>query len=207
MLQYLPNLRALDLSYSKNLRKMPDFGDIPNLERLSLEGCVKLEQIDPSIGVLRKLVLMNLKDCKKLVSIPSNIFGLGSLECLNLSGIPKVLKNTRKLDKLDSSKSSSHSTSSILKWTTFCFHSSYPKDLAICLLCSLRSLSCLHSLEISFCGLSQLPDVIGYLPCLEALYLGGNNFEILPSLRELSKLEYLDLQHCKLLKSLREMLK
>jgi hypothetical protein len=58
-------LKALDMSHSKNLRKMPDFGDIPNLERLKLKGCEKLVQMDPSIGVLRNLVVLNLKDLQK----------------------------------------------------------------------------------------------------------------------------------------------
>jgi hypothetical protein len=37
---------------------MPDFGDIPNLEELNLNGCIKVVQIDPSIGVLRKLYFL-----------------------------------------------------------------------------------------------------------------------------------------------------
>ncbi|WJX50777.1 hypothetical protein P8452_37032 [Trifolium repens] len=69
--KYLLSLRTLDLSNSKNLRKMPNFEGVLNLERLSFEGCVKLMQIDPSIKVLRKLVFLNLKDCKNLVYIPN----------------------------------------------------------------------------------------------------------------------------------------
>lgn len=208
MRQYLPNLRTLDLSHSKSLRKMPNFGEVPNLERVSFEGCVKLVQMGPSIGVLRKLVYLNLKDCKKLIIIPKNIFGLSSLECLNLSGCSKVFKNPRQLRKHDSSESSSHfksTTSSILKWTRIHFHSLYPyahKDIASRFLHFLLSLSCLNDLDISFCGISQLPNAIGRLRWLERLNLGGNNFVTVPSLRKLSRLAYLNLQHCKLLKSL-----
>jgi Leucine-rich repeat (LRR) protein len=57
-------------------------------------------------------------------------------------------------------------------------------------------------LDISFCGLRKIPDAIGCLRWLERLDLGGNNFVTLPSLRELSRLVYLDLEHCKLLESL-----
>lgn len=187
---------------------MPNFGEVPNLERVSFEGCVKLVQMGPSIGVLRKLVYLNLKDCKKLIIIPKNIFGLSSLECLNLSGCSKVFKNPRQLRKYDSSESSSHfqsTTSSILKWTRIHFHSLYPYahiDIASRFLHSLLSLSCLNDLDISFCGISQLPNAIGRLRWLERLNLGGNNFVTVPSLRKLSRLAYLNLQHCKLLKSL-----
>jgi hypothetical protein len=60
----------------------------------------------------------------------------------------------------------------------------------------------LRKLDISFCGLSQLPDAMGCLRWLEELNIGGNNFVKLPSLRELSKLVHLNLEHCKLLESL-----
>jgi len=191
------------MSHSKNLRKMPNFGEIPNLERLKLEGCEKLVLVDPPIGVLRNLVVLNLKDCKNLASIPNNIFGMSSLKDLNLSGCPKVFKNQRRLKKFDSSESSSHfqsTTSSIFKWTTLIRFRS--KDSTTCLLRSLLSFSCLRKLDISFCGLSQLFDAIGCLRCLEELNLGGNNFVTLPSLKDLSKLLCLNLEHCKLLESL-----
>nr|ALN97041.1 disease resistance protein [Caragana korshinskii] len=203
--KHLPNLRTLDLSHSKNLIKMPGFEEVPNLEELHLEGCVKLVQIDPSIGVLRKLVVLNLKDCKNLMGIPNNIFGLSSLEDVNLSSWSKMFKTPIwHLKKLDTSESASHSqsTSSIIfKWITLPFHSLNPRAHTG-LLPSLLSLSCLCVLDISFCGLNQISNAIGCLYWLEILNLGGNNFVTLPSLKELSKLVYLNLQHCKQLKSL-----
>jgi len=183
---------------------MPEFGEIPNLEQLNLEGCVQLVQIDPSIGILRNLVSLNLKDCKNLRSMPSDIFGLSSLEDLKLSGCSKLFINPRHLRQL---KSALHSqpTTSIFKWIMSTFHSLHPKqhkDLASCLLPSLHSFSCLRELDISFCGLNQIPDSIGHISCLQRLNLGGNYFVTLPSFRELSRLVYLNLEHCKLLKSL-----
>ncbi|CAK8577142.1 unnamed protein product [Lathyrus sativus] len=169
--KYFPHLRSLDLSHSKNLEKMPDFKYIPNLERLSFEGCVKLVQMDPSIGVLNKLVFLNLKDCKNLTSIPNNIFGLSSLECVNPFGCPKMFNNQR----------------------IFNISENLPFFI---------SFSSLVELDISFCGLSQLPDAIGCLSWLEDLNLGGNNFVTLPSLKELSRLVFLNLEHCTLLESL-----
>ncbi|CAJ2637840.1 unnamed protein product [Trifolium pratense] len=161
----LPNLRTLDLSFSKNLMKIPDFGQVPNLKRLNLEGCVKLVEI--STGLPKKIVFLNLKNCKSLISIPNSISGLYSLEYLNLCSCSKA-NNSMHLE-----------------------------------LPSLASLSCLREVDISFCGLSELPeDTIAGLPCLQRLSLGGNNFVTLPSLRELSKLVYLNLENCKLLKSL-----
>ncbi|RHN61937.1 putative TIR domain, winged helix-turn-helix DNA-binding domain-containing protein [Medicago truncatula] len=208
--KYLPNLRTLELRNSKSLIKVPDFGEIPNLERLNLKGCVKLEQIDPSISVLRKLVYLNLEDCKNLVTIPNDLFGLTSLEYLNLSGCYKAFNTSLHLKNyIDSSESASHSQSkfSIFDWITLPLQSMFPKEnldmgLAIpsCLLPSLPSLSCLRKLDISYCSLSQIPDAIGCLLWLERLNLGGNNFVTLPSFRELSKLAYLNLENCMQLK-------
>jgi len=70
------------------------------------------------------------------------------------------------------------------------------------LLHSLHSLCCLRNVDISFCHLSQVPHAIECLHWLERLNLRGNNFVILPSLKKLSKLVSLNLEHCKLLESL-----
>ncbi|XP_058730509.1 disease resistance protein RUN1-like isoform X2 [Vicia villosa] len=167
----LPNLRTLDLSYSENLIKMQDFGHVTNLERLNLEGCVKLVELDPSIGLAKKLVFLNLKNCTSLICIPNCIYHLNSLEYLNHCSCSEAFNNPCHLELL-----------------------------------SLASLHALCELDISFCGLSQLPaDTIGGLHCLQILNLGGNNFVTLPSLAQLSELAYLNLEHCMLLKSFPEL--
>jgi hypothetical protein len=62
----------------------------------------------------------------------------------------------------------------------------------------------MSSIDISFCGLSQVPDAIGCLRQLQSLNLGGNYFVSLISLNlnEFSKLVYLNLDHCMFLESL-----
>ncbi|AES76839.1 putative winged helix-turn-helix DNA-binding domain, toll-like receptor [Medicago truncatula] len=202
--KYLPNLRTLDLRHSRNLEKIIDFGEFPNLERLDLEGCINLVELDPSIGLLRKLVYLNLKDCKSLVSIPNNIFGLSSLQYLNMCGCSKVFNNPRRLMKsgISSEKKQQHDIRESashhlpgLKWIILAHDSSH-------MLPSLHSLCCLRKVDISFCYLSHVPDAIECLHWLERLNLAGNDFVTLPSLRKLSKLVYLNLEHCKLLESL-----
>ncbi|XP_061350529.1 disease resistance protein Roq1-like [Gastrolobium bilobum] len=211
--KYMPNLMSLDLSHSKNLMKMPDFGEVPNLEELILEGCTKLVQIDPSVGLLRKLAYLNLKNCKNLVGIPNNIVDVTSLLYLNLSGCSKMFSNhlpwhEEHLKKLGISETASHlqSTSSTFERLLLPFHSSNSrtdKDSATWLLPSLPCFSCLTILDLSFCYLQQIPEAIGTLLCLTFLNLEGNNFVTMTcSLKELSKLVYLNLSHCKHLKSL-----
>ena len=62
-----------------------DFNEIPNLEKLVLEGCINFRSLHPSIGVHKKLTFLNLKGCKNLRSLPSK-FEMESLEILILSG-------------------------------------------------------------------------------------------------------------------------
>jgi hypothetical protein len=140
------------------------------------QGCVKLVQIDSSIGLLRELVFLNLKNCENLICIPNEISGLTALKYLNLCGCSKAFNNPKARE-----------------------------DFSSYVLPSLPSFSCLSELDISFCRLSQIPDALGCLTWLERLNLRGNNFVILPSLQDLSKLEYLNLEHCKQLTSLPEL--
>jgi len=217
-LQPLPNLTRIDLSHSKNLIMMPSFLEIPNLENLYLKGCIKLVQIDPSICSLTKLFELNLLDCKNLVSIPKNIFGMSSLKNLNLSGCTKLLSNQllkrqrqiEHLEMLDNKETTTQfqSTSLINKALkpSFQFSIFRKREESVGLLLSLLShQSCLKYLDLSFCNLIQIPDAIGWLHCLEKLNLGGNNFVTLPSMKELSRLRDLNLQHCKQLKYLPEL--
>ncbi|KAG7940992.1 hypothetical protein I3843_16G015300 [Carya illinoinensis] len=84
-------LKLIDLSDSRNLILTPDFTGFPNLEKLILQGCTRLEKVDPSVGALERLILLNLRDCKCLCSFPHEI-NLKSLEILILSGCSR-LKN------------------------------------------------------------------------------------------------------------------
>jgi len=202
MSQYLPNLRRLDLSHSRKLEKIIDFGEFPNLEKLKLEGCIKLVELDPSIGLLSKLVYLNLNDCKNLASIPNNIFGLRSLEDLNMYGCSKVFKNLMHLKKpgISSKKKKNKKKHDIRESAS---HSSFPTPKTnTYLLPFSHSLYCLRNVDISFCRLNKVPDSIECLHWLEGLNLRRNNFVTLPCLRKLSKLEYLNLEHCRLLESL-----
>ncbi|BFG40929.1 hypothetical protein CerSpe_272030 [Prunus speciosa] len=49
----LPNLKCMDLSWSRNLATTPNFTSIPKLQVLNLKGCENLVQIHPSIVFLK----------------------------------------------------------------------------------------------------------------------------------------------------------
>jgi len=198
---------------------MPDVGEALNLELLDLEGCLQLREISPSIGLLKKLAILNLKNCKNLISLPNTILGLNSLEYLNVSGCSKLYnnklldesRNTKHLKKLCLVEAPIHfqSTSSFMKkmllWPLDLLYSRAQRDSGSCLLPSSPTLPCLRELNLSFCNLVQIPDAIGKLSFLERLNLKGNNFVTLPNLKNLSRLYYLNLQHCKRFKYLPEL--
>ncbi|MED6140665.1 hypothetical protein PIB30_095480, partial [Stylosanthes scabra] len=203
----LHNLTHMELCHSKNLVKIPNLSQAPNLEKLNLYGCVKLVHLDASIGSLEKLSFLNLGNCKNLVNIPNSIFHLNSLQILSLSGCSKLFKyqlleKPRKSEQLNTCQSvQTHMTSSICKTLTRPLHfisSTRRRANSVGLLFpSWSHLSALTYLDISFCNLVQIPDAVGNLRCLEWLNIGGNNTVTLPDcIKELPKLRELNLQYC-----------
>ena len=157
---------------------MPSFLEIPNLEYLNLEECLKLLQIDPSICILKRLSELNLKDCNNLVSVPYNIFDLSSLKLLNLSGCPNLLNNkllegkrhTEHLKILDNKEGTTQYqlTSFIYKVLKLQLGFSIfrkQEDSVGLLLPLLSRLPCLQHLDLSFCNLLYIPNAIGWLHC------------------------------------------
>ncbi|XP_059429156.1 disease resistance protein RUN1-like [Corylus avellana] len=100
----LNKLKVLNLSYSKNLTKSPNFLRVPHLELLILEGCINLVELHESIGHLKGLVLLNLNGCKNFKKLPRSIYTLKTLERLNLSGCLKLDKLPEKFENMTSSK-------------------------------------------------------------------------------------------------------
>ncbi|MFS7959032.1 putative leucine-rich repeat domain superfamily [Helianthus anomalus] len=102
----LPNLKILNLSWSKNLIKTPDFEGLPCLERLILCGCDSLEEIHPSIGYHKRLVFVNLSWCSRLKRFPPIIHmkkleTLTLLACRELQQFPDIQSNMDSLVTLN----------------------------------------------------------------------------------------------------------
>ncbi|KAL7163731.1 hypothetical protein ACSBR2_039785 [Camellia fascicularis] len=180
----------------------PDFTTFPNLERLILEGCAGLVNLDPSIGILRRLICLNLKDCKILNSLPSDI-QLETIVVLNVSGCSKVenisvnfgyMKCLSELD-LDGigvselPPSIEHLANLVLlSLSNSKKLRSIPDNI-----CQLKALS---SLNVSGCSkLDKLPQYMGALDCLKDLHLDQTAIRQLPSsIGLLKKLKTLSLE-------------
>ncbi|KAF3457218.1 hypothetical protein FNV43_RR01875 [Rhamnella rubrinervis] len=187
----LYNLKSIDLRDSSEIRKLENFSLFPNLEQLILDWCDDLEEIDPSIRVLKRLTSLSLINCGSLKSLPTSMGGLKSLKVLNLTGCSSLgdlpegfVRSDEELD-VTGHELQSHGWKNI--WNT------------------IVGLSCLEQLYLDGCGLRDgaFPDDFGCLLSLKYLRLGYNKFSCLPAhFNRLPKLKHLDLSHCPNLTSL-----
>ncbi|CAH8256681.1 unnamed protein product [Arabidopsis lyrata] len=69
--QMLNNLKNLDLSWSRQLKQLPNLSNATNLERLSLTRCESLVELPLSIGNLHKLEDLEMFGCSRLRSFPN----------------------------------------------------------------------------------------------------------------------------------------
>ncbi|KAB2611967.1 TMV resistance protein N-like [Pyrus ussuriensis x Pyrus communis] len=189
----LPRLKILDLSHSHGLRTTSDFSGLPSLERLILEHCINLVEVDESVGFLEKLLVLNLQGCENLMKLPK----LRSIQDLILSGCSKLVfgaNTTATTDHLPKSWYSIWSWVSLRKnieSSSFSF-ASLPHSLT--------------SLRLNCCNLSEIPSALTMLPSLEYLDLTNNLITSLPeSMNNLVKLLTLEVESCGYLTMLPEL--
>ncbi|XP_011656058.1 TMV resistance protein N isoform X2 [Cucumis sativus] len=196
----LDKLKVINLSNSKFLLKTPDLSTVPNLERLVLNGCTRLQELHQSVGTLKHLIFLDLKDCKSLKSICSNI-SLESLKILILSGcsrlenFPEIVGNMKLVKELHLDGTAIRKLHvSIGKLTSLVL-----LDLRYCK--NLRTLpnaiGCLTSIEHLALGgcskLDKIPDSLGNISCLKKLDVSGTSISHIPfTLRLLKNLEVLN---------------
>ncbi|KAJ9684941.1 hypothetical protein PVL29_017097 [Vitis rotundifolia] len=185
--KYLEELKILNLSKSQQLNEIPHFSNMSNLEQLNVEGCRSLDNVDSSVGFLKKLTLLNLRGCQKIRSLPSTIQNLVSLKSLYLDDTA--------IEELPSSIY--HLTSLQLLSISKCKNlRSLPRGIF-----KLRSL---QKLKLYGCSnLETFPEIMEDMECLQKLDLSGTCIKELPSSIEfLNHLIYLQLVECKNLRSL-----
>ena len=150
--QCLDNLKFIKLNNSLDLISTPDFTEVPNLEKLVFNGCIKLREVHPSIMVHRRLTLLDLENCKSLRCLPSK-FEMESLEILILSGcakikrIPEFMGNMKRLSKLHLNATTITKLPSSLEHLT---------NLASLHLRDCKNLVCLPSIICSFKSLKDI---------------------------------------------------
>ncbi|KAJ9675668.1 hypothetical protein PVL29_024538 [Vitis rotundifolia] len=169
-------LKVINLSHSQHLNKIPNPSSVPNLEILTLEGCINLESLPRSIYKLRRLTTLCCGGCKNLRSFPEIMGNMEKLRKLDLDNtaivkLPSSIEHLKGLEYLDLSNC---------------------KDL-ITIPQSICNLTSLKFLNFDFCSkLEKLPEDLKSLKCLQKLYLQDLNCQ-LPSVSGLCSLKVLNL--------------
>ncbi|XP_057997858.1 disease resistance protein RPV1 [Hevea brasiliensis] len=187
----LKKLKFLNLSHSHKLTETPDFEGCPNLAKLMLKDCIRLEKVHDTIGLLIHLLFLNFQDCKNLKNLPGSIGGLRTLENLNISGCLKLEEMPESVGLL----------------THLIFLNLQNCENLKKLPGSIGNLKSLQELNMSGClKLEELPESTGFLICLISLNLHDcENLKNLPgSIGDLKSLEKLDMSGCTKLEDLPE---
>ena len=193
------NLRFINLNSSKSLIRFPDVSGAPNVESLILSFCENLEEVDESLGYLRRLSYLNMDHCSKLKFLPSRL-EMESLETLILSfcssfvRFPELSPCMVKLSHIDLTFCSNlqEMPSSIENLCNLSFlNLSYTSLVYIPH--SICELKCLTSLDLVGCHkLQNLPDEFGRMEKLQELHLelpASVSFHVLNNLCSLRKLD------------------
>ncbi|XP_068343054.1 disease resistance protein RUN1-like [Pyrus communis] len=212
----LGSLKILNLSYCRELKKSPNFSNLPNLEELILEWCESLSEIHPSIGHLKKLSLVNLKGCKNLISLPGDFYKSKSVQtlvldfCWQFSELPEDLGKMISLRVLEASATAIRQVprSTVrLKNLTHLSLAVMQLKLPLQFPNSLHGSDSVRNLDFSWCIISDdaLPSLTG-LSNLESLRLNNCiSLHTLPSFSGLSNLESLRLSNCHNLRAISDL--
>ena len=200
-MQFLPKLKILDLRYSLDLIRTPDFLGLPALEKLILENCIRLVQIHESIGDLQRLLILNLRNCTSLVELPEEMSRLNSLQelvldgCSNLDGLNIELEYHQGRSLLQRDGIVVASSSYITSLPSKLFFPSTFSARKILRFTTISLPRSLRKLDLSGTTIRSLPESIKYLGLLINLYL--RNCKMLQTLPELpSHLWLLDVSFC-----------
>ncbi|KAL8116960.1 TMV resistance protein N-like [Apium graveolens] len=170
-------LKTLNMSFSEDLTTTPDFGRLPCLQNLYLEGCISLKEVHISIGSLVSLVSLNLKGCENLRSLPDTICNSRALEvlcieeCTRLEALPVKLGNIKSLTELNACRISvprlPDSIGYLSKLVMLRLDHNYKLEYLPSTICNLREL---EVLSISHCtNLEALPVELRKLESLREL--------------------------------------
>ncbi|KAE9595493.1 hypothetical protein Lal_00031031 [Lupinus albus] len=203
--KFLEKLKSIDLSFSMNLKRSPNFSGVPNLESLDLEGCKSLTEVHPTVAFLKKIVLLNLKDCKRLKSLPSKL-DMSSLKNINLSGcsefkvVPEFGESMQHLSMLSLEETAiTKLPSSLGNLVGLTYLELQNCKNLVCLPDTIHKLKSLIVLNVSGCSkLGSLPEGLKEIECLEELCASGTAIEELPSsVFHLENLREMSFSECK----------
>ena len=182
---------------------------LTGLIELDLRDCKSLSSLSNACCCLMSLKILTLFGCSKLDELPENLGNIEGLEELDLSGtaitgLPLSVVHLKNLKILSLRGCVGLSSKSFNKHLSFpLMQRKRSPDPMGMLECCLQGLWSLTQLNLSYCNIRMITDVLGSLSSLKELNLIGNNFICLPeSIIQLSNLEGLYLGNCTQLQTL-----
>ncbi|KAF8107352.1 hypothetical protein N665_0123s0043 [Sinapis alba] len=186
----LPNLKNMNLGYSKNLKEIPNLSKAINLETLTLMYCISLVELPFSVWNLHKLRKLRMRDCRKLQLVPIkiNLETFERVERNSLSrfkNVPRFSMNIKYLNVGNTLwKKFIHQLSNWL-----CLGGQNVKRIT-------GVQESVKHLHLSNSDIDMIPDCVVSLPQLESLFL--NKCRQLMSLQGLPpSLKYIDASNCR----------
>uniref|UniRef100_A0A6N2MJN6 NB-ARC domain-containing protein n=1 Tax=Salix viminalis TaxID=40686 RepID=A0A6N2MJN6_SALVM len=190
----LNKLKILNLSYSKNLVKTPNLHS-SSLEKLLLEGCLRLVEVHKSVGHLKSLIFLNLKGCRRLKTLPQSICDAKSLEILNISECSQLEKLPKHMGGMESFTELLADGINNEQFLASIEHLKYLRKLSMCG----------YNFNVDAPSSTSWPHQFHH-GFQQELNLSGNNFFSLPSsISVLPKLQLLRVSHCRNLVSISEL--
>ncbi|XP_031385882.1 TMV resistance protein N-like [Punica granatum] len=197
-------LKVLDLKACVNLSGCLQFPAPMTLKVLSLEDCLRLRQIDPSIRYLKELESLNLKMCCEVANLPSELSFMTCLKELLIDGtsVSKLHFSKGSMKQLETlsargCKRLGEITDSIGGLKSL-LHLALDDAIIEKLPRSIGELAKLESLSLRNCqNLLELPDSVGGLESLSDIDLTNTRIDELPlSFKDLAKLKALKMEGC-----------
>ncbi|GJZ56854.1 Toll/interleukin-1 receptor domain-containing protein, partial [Tanacetum coccineum] len=162
----LGSLKILDLSFTKQLRGVGGFCELPSLESLFLSNCSSLIEICESIDHCDELVFIDLNNCKDLRKLPRTLANLKKVKTLLLDGCNKGELAVVEAVPRDFKSSAVYFPSSLVELSLAnnnLSNESFPMDFS--------SLSMLKSLCLDNNPIVSMPDCVRTLPRLKLLFM------------------------------------
>ncbi|KAF8010044.1 hypothetical protein BT93_J0879 [Corymbia citriodora subsp. variegata] len=172
-------LKVLSIERCCSLKRSPDFSGCPNLERLNFTGCSNLRKISGSIGKLKSLIDLKIWRCG-LKDLPEEIGNLVNLKHFSIKQCPlkKLPDSIWKLKSLcefhlDNMSTISWELPSAIMLQNLEVLQIYSLSLKGRLPSAIGRLPFLRILCLFSTGISEVPETISTLPCLETLELSN----------------------------------
>ncbi|XP_048131519.1 disease resistance protein RPV1-like [Rhodamnia argentea] len=175
-------LKVMDLTCCDRMVKTPDFSHYLSLERLILQSCRCLIEVDGSLEKLECLIYFNARGCEDLRELPEGIGGLEKLEYLDLGYCRKLRKLPESFARVASLVELNLSDTAITRLPD-----------------SIGNQKRLSVLKLERAKIDGLPDSIGNLRELKFLFVAGTKIKELPvSIGNLESLLELDVSDTKI---------